>query len=204
MDSPPPPDIRALQTLSRRVKQLLEMQQMERNRLDTARSAQVKSIQTMLRCVDEELHSIHHQIQRLIDQNPRLKQKADLLRSIPGIGDASMAHLLVLLNEHSEFTDAKQAVAFIGLDPRIRESGNWKGKTRLSKTGDKVFRKILYMPAMVAMRFNPLIRDFCNRLKAKHKHGKATVCAAMRKLLHIAFAALKSGKPSDPLYAASK
>jgi transposase len=80
---------------------------------------------------------------------------------------------LVALSPHHGYTHAKQAVAHAGLAPAIRESGQWTGKTRLAKNGDPRLRKALYMPALVA-------------------------CAAMRKLIHLAFAILKSGKPFDP------
>jgi transposase len=63
-----------------------------------------------------------------------------------------------------------------------------------------VLRKALYMPAVVAKRHNPAIRAFCERLKANGKKGKAVICAAMRKLMHIAYAVLKSGKPFDPKF----
>ena len=96
------------------------------------------------------------------------------------------------------FTAAKQALAYAGLAPRLRQSGPWAGKTRLSKTGDPRVRKALYLPILSALAFNPVIRAFGQRLKAKGKHGMAIHCAAMRKLIHIAFAILKSGKPFDP------
>ena len=89
-------------------------------------------------------------------------------------------------------------MAFAGLAPRLRQSGQWAGQTKLSKTGDPMLRKALYMPMLSALTFNPAIRAFCQRLKANGKPGKSYVCAAMRKLVHIAFAILKSGKPFDP------
>lgn len=196
--TPPPRNIRDLQALLRRIEHLLEMQQMENNRLDTADPVIVDSIKTIIATLDKELETAREQIRRLIDNDPDLKRRGDLLKTIPGIGDASLAHLLVALSEHHGFTHAKQAVAYAGLEPRICESGDWKGKTRLSKTGDALLRKVLYMPALVAWRHNPVIRAFCERLKANGKNGKAVACAAMRKLLHIAFAILKSGKPFDP------
>ena len=148
----------------------------------------------MLDTLEQELKATRDQIRQLIDGNPGLKRRADLLDSIPGVG----AWLLTLLSEHYGFTDPKQAVAPVGLAPAIRQSGQWAGKTRLSKTGDPLARKALYLPMLSALRFNPALRAFGQRLKASGKNGKAIVCAAMRKLIHIAFAILKSGKPFDP------
>jgi transposase len=93
-------------------------------------------------------------------------------------------------------------VAFVGLAPAPRQSGQWTGSPHIAKNGDALLRKALYMPALCALRFNPPILTFCQRLKANGKNGKAIACAAMRKLIHIAFGVLKSGKPFDPNYAA--
>lgn len=199
--TPPPPAVRALQVLLRRIEDLLEMRQMEQNRRATADPAVAGSIEAILALLDQELEATRERLRRHIDDDPNLKGRRDLLESIPGIGEASAAHLLVALSEHYGFANAKQAVAHAGLAPRLKESGQWKGKTRLSKTGDPLLRKALYMPAVVAWRHNPAIRAFCERLKANGKNGKAIACAAMRKLLHIAFAILKSGKPFDPKFA---
>lgn len=196
--TPPPPHIRELQALLRRIEHLQEMRQMEQNRLDTASPAIAGSIQTILASLDQELEATRERLRAHIDNDPDLRQRRDLLETIPSIGAFSSAHLLVALSEHYGFQHAKQAVAHAGLDPRIRQSGQWAGKTRLSKTGDPLLRKALYMPAVVALRHNPMIRAFCERLKANGKNGKAIVCAAMRKLVHIAYGVLKSGKPFDP------
>lgn len=201
--TPPPPNMIELQALLRRIEHLLEMRQMEQNRLDTANPAIIESIKTLLTQMDEQLEAIREQIRQLIDQDPNLKHRAELLETIPGVGSASVAHLLLALSEHHGFTHAKQVAAYAGLEPRITQSGNWTGKTRLSKTGDPLLRKALYMPALVAWRHNPVIRAFCERLKANGKNGKAVACAAMRKLLHIAFAILKNNKPFNPLYEAN-
>jgi transposase len=195
---PPPRSIRELQALLRRVEHLLEMRQMERNRLDTADAAIVDSLNTVLDTLERELDATRERIKHLIDNDPDLKHRRDLLESIPGIGPAASAHLLTALSAHYGFTHAKQAVAYAGLAPKLQASGQWIGKTRLSKTGDPALRKALYMPALTAWQHNPLIRHFCERLKANGKNGKAIACAAMRKLIHIAFAILKSGQPFNP------
>jgi transposase len=195
--TPPPRAMRELQALLRRVEHLLEMQQMEKNRLHTADPAIVDSLRSVLDTLHKELHATRQRIQSLIDNDPDLKQRRDLLESIPGIGPAASAYLLTALSEHYGFTNAKQAVAYAGLAPRIQQSGSWAGKTRISKTGDPTLRKVLYLPALVAWQHNPVIRTFCQRLKANGKNGKAIACAAMRKLIHIAFAILQSGRPFD-------
>ena len=195
--NPPPANIRELQAMLRRIEHLLEMRQMEQNRLDTAAPSVADSIRTILESLDSELKATRERIRQHIDNDPDLRRRQDLLESIPGIGEATSAHLLVALSEHYGFDNAKQAVAHAGLAPKLSESGKWVGQTRLSKTGAPMLRKALYMPALVAWRHNPAVRTFCQRLKANGKNGKAIACAAMRKLVHIAFGVLKSGKKFD-------
>ena len=196
--TPPPKATRELQALLRRVEHLLEMQQMERNCLDTADPLIAGSLKIVLDTLDKELDTVRKRINSHIDSDPDLKQRRDLLESIPGVGPATAAWLLTLLSPHYAFVNAKQAVAHAGLAPKLQESGKWKGTTRLSKTGDPGLRKALYMPILSAWQHNPAIRAFCERLKASGMNGKAVACAAMRKLITIAFAILKSGKPFDP------
>jgi transposase len=198
---PTPINIRELQALVRRAEHLLEMIQMERNRQDTAEDNVVSSINTVLATLDAELIATRKAIHDHINNDPDLKQRGDLLNTIPGIGNATIAYLLIAFSSHHNFDNAKQVVAFAGLAPAPRESGQWRGNTHIAKNGDSALRKALYMPALVAWRYNPLIRVFCERLKANGKNGKAIACAAMRKLIHIAFGVLKSGKPFDPNYA---
>jgi transposase len=194
----PPRNIRELQALLRRVEHLLEMSQMEKNRLETADISIVDSINTVLITLETELEATRKAIREHISHDPELKRRRDLLITIPGIGEASAAQLLVVLSEHHGFINAKQVVAFTGLAPSLRQSGKWSGKTKLAKSGDSLLRKALYFPALSAWQHNPLIREGCKRLKANGKNGKAIVCAAMRKLVHLAFGILKSGLPFDP------
>jgi transposase len=203
--TPPSPAIRAIQALVRRVDDLSEMIRMEKNRLDTATDSAVReSIETIISTLKAQLKATRAAITQQIDNDPTLKERAELLDSIKGVGDATIAQLLVVLDKHHNFTNAKQVVAFVGLAPAIKQSGQWRGNTHISKTGDASLRKALYMPALSAWKSNPVIQAFCERLRANGKNGKAIICAAMRKLIHLAFAILKSGQPFDPDYASKK
>jgi len=92
-----------------------------------------------------------------------------------------------------------------GLTPRQRQSGtSVHGKPRLSKQGASQLRKTLYFPAIVAMRHNPIIRAFAQRLAERGKAKMAIVCACMRKLLHLVYGVLKTGLPFDPNYTAAR
>jgi transposase len=141
---PPPPAIRTLQALLRRVEHLLELQQMERNRLDTADPSHSASLKAVCATLDQELNATRARIQQHRNAHPDLQHRRDLLESIPGVGPAVSAYLLTLRSEHYGFVNAKQAVAFAGLAPKIQESGKWVGKTRIANTGDPALRKVLY------------------------------------------------------------
>jgi transposase len=195
---PPSRSLRALQALVRRLDSLLEMLQMEKNRLAVADAAVVPSIETVLQTLTSQIEEVKVAIRHHVDNDPDLKQQRDLLETIPGIGASTSAALLALLGDINRFEHVKQITAFTGLNPALRESGTLIGRARLSKTGDSLLRKILYMPALVAWQHNPVIRTFCERLKANGKRGKTIVCAAMRKLLHIVYGILKSRLPFNP------
>ena len=122
------------------------------------------------------------------------------MNSIPGIGKATIAQVLAFIEDISRFKNAKQIAAFVGLNPKQHTSGSSvRGRTRISKTGNAVLRKAFYMPALTAKLHNPIIKQFCDRLKHNGKNGKAIICAAMRKLIHIIYGVLKSGLPFNPL-----
>ena len=95
-----------------------------------------------------------------------------------------------------KFDSAKQVAAFVGLNPKPRQSGSSvRGVERISKTGDADLRKAFYMPAVVSLRFNPIIKDFAERLSSAGKSKMVIVIAAMRKLLHIIYGVLKNDMP---------
>jgi transposase len=151
--------------------------------------------------LDQEIEKIRRQIADLIGQNPHLKRRKELLDSIPGIGKATILHILAELDDLEKFNHVRQMVAFIGLAPKETLSGSSiKGKPRLCKIGHARLRKTLYMPALVSIQCNPVMIALYNRLKEKGKNGKVIVCAIMRKLVHVISGVLKSGKKYDPNY----
>jgi transposase len=199
--SPPPQELRTLQALLRRLDALMQMHTQEQNRLELANPSVAESIRAHLDYLHAQIEALKAQIAAHIDQHPGLKAQHALLDSIPGIGAATSAWLIGELNL-TRFASARQAAAFVGLTPRMRESGSSvRGKPRIAKQGNSVLRRLLYFPAISAMRYNPAVRSLCDRLKAKGKHNMAIIAAAMRKLIHIAFGVLKSGKPFDPTLA---
>lgn len=146
--------------------------------------------------LNEEIEKATLEVLELISSCKELGKKFELLLGISGIGEQTALGILAELPDIGQFINAKQLAAYAGLNPAIRESGSSvRGKGSISKTGSKNLRKLLYLPAMTALKYNPIIKTFGDRLKAKGKNGKVIVVAAMRKLLHIIYGILKSREP---------
>ena len=200
--TPPAHEIAALSALVRRLETLKQMQQMEQNRLEGATGPVRESLEAVLATLKEQIRKTEQLIREHIHQHSGLKEQAELLESIPGVGPATTAILLCELGDVRRFRSAKQAVAFAGLCPRLCESGSSvRGRNPLSKLGRSRLRKALYFPAMNALRFNPVLHALQERLKERGKRKMVILGAAMRKLLHLAFGVLKSKKPFDPAIA---
>lgn len=201
--SPPPASFKGLQALVRRLEDLQAMYQQESNRLKSGGTdpAVIADLQDHLLYLEEKIDQIKQAMQTHITANPELKQRQALLVSIPGIGLLTAAKLLGEIRDVCEFDSARQLAAYAGVTPRNVLSGtSVHKKSRLSKTGNANLRKILYMPAVSAKRFNPIIRSFCLRLLESGLKPMEVIGAAMHKLLHLIFGILKSGKPFDPLF----
>ena len=197
--TPPPAHFRELQALSRHLENLLETRQQQRNRLETTTAkAVVKSLRKLVTQLDAEIKRTERQLNDHVDRHPDLKQQCQLLESIPGIGQPTAIKLLAEIEALGQYKSARQVAAYAGLTPRNIRSGTMRGQTRLSKTGNARVRKALFLPALVAKRYNPVVRNFCQRLAGYGKNKMQLVGAAMRKLIHIAFGVLKSGKVFDP------
>ncbi len=195
------PEVRRLQALVRRVDALLVMRTQELNRIESTHETMLPSVKDHISFLGEEIAGLKKEISDLIKKDPDLKAKSDLLRSIPGIGPGTIAAILSELALFENCDRVRKIVAYIGLAPREFTSGSSiKGRPRLSKVGSARMRKALYMPSLVSMQCNPVIISFCQRLQKKEKNGKVIVCAIMRKLVHVIFGVLKSGRPFDPAF----
>jgi len=192
--SPPALEVRELQRLLARLEAVQSMRVQELNRLHEAQGVARESVERLLASLDEELRLLKKQIDDHIDRHPGLKQQTGLLKSIPGVGDTLSAYMTAWL-PISRLDDVRAAVAFVGLSPKARESGtSLKGKAMLCKMGHSRLRKLLYMPAMNAMRFNPAASALAARLREAGKPGKLILGAIMRKLVHWIYGVLKSGQ----------
>jgi transposase len=197
---PPSKSVRRLRALVGRRESLVELRTQELNRLEVATTDVVRqSIETVLTHLNEQIAAIERQIAKDLDDDPTLKRQSELLASIPGVGDKTIATFLSHYGGQLRFDKTRQAVAFAGLDTQLHESGSSvRGKPRLSKKGHAGIRRALYMPAVVAMTRTPWGKVFAQRLLAAGKPKKLILGALMRKILAIAYGVLKSGVPFNP------
>ena len=184
-------DTQLLNSLVARRQQVMTMLVAERNRLSSAATAVRPNIEAHIAWLKQELGDLDQGLRQTLRQSPVWREKDDLLRSVPGIGDQISLTLLAYLPELGTL-NRRQIAALVGVAPFNRDSGTLRGK-RTVWGGRARVRTALYMGAMVASRFNPVIRDFYQRLLSAGKPKKLALTACMRKLLIILNSMLKYG-----------
>lgn len=165
----------------------------EELRAQTASPRLQKSIQERIEFLRKQLKQAAKNIAKTIKSDAALQRQEELLRSIPGIGSWTAAVLLSELPPICARTKAREIASLFGLCPRIVESGSSvRGRACLSGRGRRVIAHQLHMPALVALKYNPLIKSWAAGLIAKGKTGKQVVAAAAHKLLRLAVGVLKT------------
>jgi len=150
-------------------------------RLTTSSGDALKAIDAVLKTLDKQIELLDKKIRKLIDADDDFKHLDRLLQTVPGVGAVLSATLIAELRELGT-TDRRQIGALVGVAPFNRDSGAFHGK-RSIHGGRAAVRCVLYMAALAAMRFNPLIRNFAARLGKTGKCAKVIIVACMRKLL---------------------
>lgn len=191
----PRPAQAALSGLVVRRRQLRSLQVAERNRLEQAHPAVVADITRHLSWLDKELDRIEKRITDLLERDPQWQQQTSLLQSVPGVGEVLAPTLLAEVPELGTVTN-KQIAALVGVAPFTVESGLWRGQRHVWG-GRASVRSVLYMAALSAMKWNPAIRTFAERLEGRHKPPKVVIVACMRKLMVLLNAILRTGQPFD-------
>ena len=200
---PPPTEIRELQALVRHLDDLIGTRTQLTNRVSDGPKVEsvLESLRSVIKTVNAEIKLTQKKIRKHINSHPGLKEDCDLLETIPGIGERTATILLGEIQQLGHYKHARQAAAYAGLSPRLENSGNSSKRSRLSKTGNARVRKALFLPAITASRYNPVLRQFSQRLKRRGKTKMVVIGAVMRKLLHLAFGVLKTRKPFDANHA---
>ena len=192
----PDAETQALAALCQRRNQLLEMEQMEKSRLQRAPRANQKSIKAMLRFLRRQIEQVEKQIEHSIRNSPLWQAKRELLESMPAIGKVNSSTLLARLPELGQFTRQK-ICALVGVAPYNDDSGQWHGRRHIAG-GRAGVRQVLYMATLSAVRCNPALRDYYQRLLGRGVEPKAALIAVLRKMLTILNAMVRDNTPWRP------
>jgi transposase len=203
--TPPSAAQQTLRSLTRHREALLKTRTQQTNRRSTCSEPLVqKSLDAIIGTLDTELAQVEAHIADLVEQQQPFREELALITSIPGIAEQTAVKLMAELYDLATYPDANAADADAGLSPAKHESGDSvRRKPKLSKVGKASVRGALYLPAMNAIRHNPIVKQLADRLKAKGKPPMVIIGAAMRKLLHLVYGVLKHKTPFDPNWARS-
>ena len=205
--TPPPAIYTELQQRLAQRDALVEMRQQARNQrhalvqLPVVVAAVRERLDTLIATLDGQIEAAERESAQAIGQDPRWAANAELLLSITGIGLLTAAWLLVATLNFELCPTVGAATAYAGLAPYPRESGtSVRGRPQIGHGGNRRLRTALYLATLSAAQHNPAIKVFYERLKAAGKPKKVARCAAARKLLHLAWAVVRTGRTFDPHY----
>lgn len=197
----PPADANSqhIKDLVVRRRQLTSLRTMEKNRRPIMPETLKPSIDRIIDTLDHELAALEQLIQTAVEQDAAWHHKRDLLTSMPGIGPSVASTLIGDLPELGSLS-RRQIGALTGVAPFNRDSGNFRGKRRI-RGGRAHSRTALYLSAMVAIRYNPAIKRFYERLVQSGKHKKVALTACIRKIVTALNAMLRDNKPWQSSFA---
>ena len=183
-----------LEALLARRRQLLEMLHAERQRLPRARGREVRrNLRAHIRWLEQSVIDADAALERLIQASPLWRVQDELLQSVPGVGPTLARTLLGLVPELGHL-DRHQIAALVGVAPLARDSGTLRGR-RTCWGGRPAVRSVLYMAALTAARYNPVLRPFYQRLRTAGKPAKVALTAVARKLVVLLNAMLRDQRP---------
>jgi transposase len=190
---------RRLRQLVRRRRALVEMRAQERTRSKGPGTENVRdSLLESISFLDEQIERLDQRIQDTINHDDDLRGKRNLIESIAGIGPTTSSTLLAETPHIKTFASHKALAAFAGVCPQERRSGTSVSSSRVTRIGNREIRRVLYMAALSALRCNPVIQAFADRLRTSGKRPMEINVAVMRKLVVLVYGVLKNGQPFDP------
>lgn len=193
----PDEEARKFEAVLTRRRQLIDMRVAEQNRLAAATAPEVrKSLKAHIRYLDGRVEEMDAELGRTIKESPVYGPRNDLLRGVPGVGPVVARTLLASLPELGKL-NGKRIAALAGLAPKPDDSGTIK-KRRVVSGGRAEVRSALYMATLSAVRYNPTLKAFYDRLRGAGKPAKLALTAAARKLLTILNSMLRSNQPWAP------
>ena len=190
----PDADTRLLADLVTRRRQIIQMMVAERQRERHLPSRHLKkSVARLLKALEKELNALDQDIGDTVRGSPAWREKEDLLKTVPGVGNIVARTLLAELPELGRL-DRREIASLAGLAPWTRQSGKWRGKS-FTGGGRSSVRAALFLSAMVAAKHNPLLKAFHQRLITAGKPKMVALIAVPRKLLTILNAIIRDNRP---------
>jgi transposase len=201
---PLPAQYKQVREMLRRRQALIDFRTAEKNRLKAGFSSQqvLSSIRQMIDILDKQIKELERLAFQIIEADPEFKELVDLADSVGGISRLTAA--IVLVEVPRVLWSGRLAATFAGVIPSRESSGKSLTRSYLSRVGSARLRQALYMPAVVASKKNPVLKEFYDRLIGRGLKGKQALTAVMRKLLHLIFGVLNTRKRFDPLYEAKR
>lgn len=163
----------------------------------------INRMKSKIKYLERLIKKVNEEIKATVDSNPELKEKVNMIiKNFRGVGYQTVVILLAETDSFKQVTNSKQLVSYSGLDIMENQSGNKTGKARISKKGNSVIRRALYMPALCAIRFNDRMKGFYQRICDGHTgvSKKIGIVAVMRKILCIIYALWKNNTEYNPDY----
>jgi len=200
---PPSKELQELKGLSGERSSLLKDRTTETNRQGAIDSGVYGNAQALkrqrnrLKLLNAQIEMIEEEMKKLISKNEVLQRKIGFMMGIPGISFISAATVVGETLGFESILNAKQLTGYAGYDVVLRESGSFKGKTRISKKGNSHIRAILHMPSMTYVRCNPTLRQFYNRLKPNKAKPLVALIAVQRKMLILMYTLWKNEEVYD-------
>ena len=191
-----PEQIRLMSDLLSRRRQLIDMQTMEKNRLQIMPKEITSSIKPVLTVLKNQLEKIDNKLLKLIESCDEYKIKNDIVQSVPGVGKVVAFNLISEMPELG-YINNKEAASLVGVAPFNRESGSYKGK-RMIRGGRSQIRTAMYMAMMSAIQCNPTFKKLYQRLVAAGKPKKVAIIACIRKLVITLNSMVRDGVYWDP------
>lgn len=207
---PPSEELQVLRTLSRERANLLKSRTVENNRYEAMHSGShentsvTRRYKRRLKLINDQIASIEEEMRALIAGNAVLSKKISDLQSIPGVELITAASVVGETLGFADINNGKQLTSYAGYDVVQRESGSFRGKTKISKRGNAHIRAALHMPSMTCVRCNPTLKTFYQRIKPTKEKPIVALVAVQRKLLILMYTLWKHNAVYDPLYETKK
>jgi transposase len=208
--TPPSENMRELRFLSRERAAIIKERTVEKNRNHANERSHFSlkkaenRFKKRMKLFNSQLEEIEQEMTQIVNQDKELKERISYLKSIPGVSFITAVIVVAETYGFSLFTNAKQLTSYCGYDIVLKESGIYKGQSRMSKKGNKHIRAALYMPALTAVRLNPTLKPFYERLKPKKAKPIVAVVAVQRKMLCLMYSLWKNEMYYDAEYEQKK